>query len=192
MKSRIILASVLLAVLGLAGCAGTGGEPVAETPTGSNASSPSVVPPRISPTTPVPSWAEPTTPVPTPEDDGTVAFGKTYTWENGLSVTVSAPKSASRGDGFGGETFKHFVAFTITVVNKTGAAYDPSSIYTSLQSNDIEGDEVFGSGYNGAPETKVLNNRQVKYKVKYGLSNPLDIVLELTPEIGYDSAIWKS
>lgn len=189
MKSRIIFASILLAVLGVAGCAGTDAHPAADTPTGTNAA------PSASPSQPDITYTqEPEESTSTPVENLTAKFGKTYRWDTGLSITVSTPKATSQGGGSGGESFKHFVSFTVVVVNRTGAPFDASSIYTSIQSNDVEGEEVFDSehGYIGPPETKLLNGRQAKYKIKYGLSNPLDIVMELAPGMELDSVIWTS
>jgi hypothetical protein len=174
------------AVIGLAACGGVSGEAASTQPTGTNAA------PSSQPTTPAATEATATTEEPT-EDDTTVKFGKAYTWENGVSTTVSAPKSYnSSGSGMGGEKFKYAVQFTITIVNKSGKAFDPTGANATVQSADVEADEIFDSanGFSGAPDTKVLNGRQSKFKVAFGVTNPKDVVVEFSPGFEYNSAIW--
>lgn len=178
-KALIITSVVALA---LTGCAGTNGNPVATTPTGTNAQTPT---PTTETPLPEPVVTEETT-EPVTE---TLKFGKTFTWENGLSATVSAPKLYRPTDTAAGtEGFTKFVVFTVTIVNKTGGAFDPAMIQHSVQSSDVEGSQVF-DGLN-MPETKILNGRQAKYKVPFGVTNPTDIIFELTPGFEYNSAIW--
>ncbi|MEV6268934.1 hypothetical protein AB0L64_17315 [Kribbella sp. NPDC051936] len=173
-------------VIGLVACGGVAGNPASTQPTGTSA------PPESTAT----SAPDSETPTPTDEpstSDATVAFGKAFTWENGVSATVSAPKAYRRSDtGFGGESFKHAVQFTI--VNKSGKAFDPSTANATVQSGDVEGDEIFDSahGINGSPDTKILDGRQARYKVAFGVSNPKDIVFEFTPGFEHDSAIWAT
>jgi hypothetical protein len=121
-----------------------------------------------------------------------VTFGKAYTWEDGVSATVSVPKKYTPTDSAAGtEGFKHYVSFTITIVNKSGKPFDPTMVTHSVQSNDLEGSEVFDSAQlPEQPQTKVLNGRQVKYKVAYAVANPKDIIFELAPGFEYNSAIW--
>lgn len=185
---RTAIAAVAVALAVLTGCsAGTEGKAVESVPTGSNAT------PAAS-DAPMAEEALPTETQTTEPQDETVKFGKSYTWENGVSATISAPKTLSRtgGSGVGGEKFKSAVSFTITIVNKSGKAFEPSVATVSVQSGDLEGDEIFDSaeGFEGSPSTKVLNGRQTKYKVGFGVSNPKDVIVEFSPGFEYNSAIW--
>ncbi len=191
MNTRSIAIAALTATLLTAACS-TPGKVSETTPTGVNV--PSAVVSTYDPGINTPE-TQPTEPEPTETatDPATLAFGKTFEWENHISVTVSAPKaftpSATR---FGGEAFKSAVQFTIIVVNKSGKPFDASMVYSSVQSNDVEADEIFDSakGMNGTPDTKILNNRQAKFKVAFGVANPKDIVFELTPGGEYVSTLW--
>jgi len=177
-----------MVVIGLVACGGVAGNPANTQPTGTNALPESTATSATTSETPAPT-DEPST------SDTTVTFGKAFTWENGISATVSAPKAYRRSDtGFGGESFKHAVQFTITIVNRSGKAFDPSTATATVQSGDVEGDEIFDSahGINGSPDTKILDGRQARYKVAFGVSNPKDIVFEFTPGFEYDSAIWTT
>jgi hypothetical protein len=176
------------AVAGLAACGGVSGGASSTTPTGTNA---------LPSTTASSEPADPTTPVDEPTEtetpeDTTVKFGRTFTWENGLSATISAPKPYKPTDTAAGtEGFKYFVQFTVTIVNKTGAPFDPDATNHTVQSADVEGSRIFDSSSSlDTPSTKVLNGRQTKYKVAFGVTNPKDIVFEFAPGYEYNSAIW--
>jgi hypothetical protein len=179
------------AIVSLAACgAGMTGEAATSQPTGTNAlpSTTATSAPAEDPATETP------TEEPTPEDV-TLKFGKAFTWENGLSATVSAPKAYKSTDsGFGGDKFKYAVQFTVVIVNKTGKTFDPSMTTANVQSGDVEGEEIFDSanGFNGSPDTKVLNGRQTKFKVAFGVANPKDIVFEFAPGFEYSSQLWTN
>jgi len=178
-----ILATLTLSVLALAGCSSSNGSKSDSTPTGTNA------PPEVVATTETPT----PTPTPTSTEPETLKFGETNTWEDNISIRVSAPKVFDPTEyAAGTEGFKYFVVFTITVVNKSGAAYDPTDLTDSVQSNDTEGSRVFDSQGTSELGTKILNGRQGTFKAAYGVANPKDIVLEVTPSYEHASAIWTS
>lgn len=196
MQMKKFLATLSLAALAVAGCSSTGGSPSASTPTGTNAATPTET--SSQPTTSDETETE--VPTPTSTEPATLKWNETNEWEDHLSVTVTAPKAAKRGEyASGGEKFKSAVQFTITIVNKTGKAFDPSSFSMTIQSADAEGDQIFDTdgGFMGGPETKLLNGRQAKFKAAFGVANPKDIVLEVSPgyasdDSTYEPAIWTS
>jgi len=189
-RSIFIMLAAGAATVGLTACGGMSGETASTQPTGTNALPTATSSATVADETPTPTPTE----EPTAEEDATIKFGKAFTWENGVSTTVSAPKTYPRsGDsGMGGEKFKYAVQFTVTIVNKSGKTFDPSGTNASVQSGDVDGDEIFDSanGFSGSPDTKVLNGRQAKFKVAFGVANPKDIVFEFAPGFEYSSQIW--
>lgn len=182
-KRGSIVAAVLTSVALLAGCATTGGPgtPVAGTnrPSSSGSSTSS------------------TSSAPSDDSSGsgseTVKFGSTYTWDDGLSVTVSkpvkfTPSETSMGGG------KNNVKFTVVIVNKSGKTFDPAMFTTTAQSANAEAEEIFDSakGLEGSPSTKVLNGREVKFSIGYSVTNAKDIVLEVSPSFEHESALFTS
>lgn len=174
------LIAITAALLLVSGCSSTGGAADSSPPTGTNAAS------RAATQEPAASQ--------TPADDGEVAFGSAFTWEDGLSVTVSKPKAFKPSEFAAGAEGKHHVVITVTVVNKTGKAFDPSLITMTLQSGDNESSQIFDSehGIKGSPDTKLLNGRQAKFKAAFSVANPKDLVLELAPDFEHDSALWTT
>ncbi|MDP9421143.1 MAG: hypothetical protein M3P53_13560 [Actinomycetota bacterium] len=128
-----------------------------------------------------------------PEQSSELSFGETFTYENGLSITVSAPEPYTKSDtGAGAEDSAAQVKFDVTVVNGTSERYEPALFSTTLQSDNAEGDAIFDSanGINGAPSTVLLPGREASFAIAYGVSNPADLVLEVSPGFEYESIVY--
>jgi hypothetical protein len=127
--------------------------------------------------------------------NSTATFGKTYTWEDGIAVTVSAPEPFKRSEyAAGGEDAAAYVAFTITVVNGTSAPFDVSMFTASAQSGNTEAESVFDTEnkLEGSPSTKLLAGREAKFRMGFGVSDPADIVLEIAPSFEHNSVLFTS
>lgn len=109
-------------------------------------------------------------------DPGILELGKSFTYSDGLQVTIgkATPVSTSYGPA---------VSFDITVVNGMDHKYDPSMDFISAQIANVEGEEVFDTenGYEGAPMTSILPGRESTYKIAFEGSAVKDIVVEYTP-----------
>lgn len=127
--------------------------------------------------------------------EGQASFGETWTWEDGTEVTVSKPEPFQPGEyAFGGEGYDDHVKFTVTVQNGTGEALDLSLFYMTMQSGRSEAEEVFDSdsGMEGSPSTTLLDGRSVDFTAGFGVEDPDDLVLELTPSFDHDAAIFTN
>lgn len=82
-----------------------------------------------------------------PADEGTLPAPGTFTWDDGLSVEVSAPTAADfsdtaccpDGDDPG-------VAFEVTMVNGTSEVLEPYTLFATLTADGRPADQVFDSG----------------------------------------------
>ncbi len=181
---------MIAAVALLSACASTPASPgaVAEQ-TGSN---------RPTATESVVPEAEIDTPAPevTTEEpsDEPAAFGSTRTYPDGLTITVSKGTSFRPSQyAAGADTFKAHVKYTITVVNGTGKVFDPSMFTASVQSANVEGDQVYDSAaqIGGGPETKLLKGREAKFTIGFGVSDLKDVVLEVSPSFEHSSVLFN-
>ena len=180
-KIRTTIAVVALATIALTGC--TGGEKSTDAPRGTNSPTATTEP------VPEPSEAE------APTSDGTLAFGETFNWENGVSMTITGPEFFKRDEwASGGEEFDDHVAFEILIVNGSDEPLDLALFTATAQSGNIEADPVFDTDnrMEGSPTTKVLPGREISFRYGFGVADPEDIVLEATPGWEYDSALWVS
>lgn len=117
-------------------------------------------------------------------------FGETYNYENGLQVTVGAPVLFTPSEiAAGDENFTEFVRFTVTIVNGTAENYE-GRFFTTVQSTNIEGDQVFDTGLEGPPSTTVLPGREAQFDIGYGVADPADIVMEVRAGFEYESVIY--
>jgi hypothetical protein len=120
------------------------------------------------------------------------AFGETYRWADGLEVTVSTPTPFTPGKYASAEPATAYLSYTVTIVNNTGDVYEPAVFFTSVQSGDQEADQVFDSENNltGSPSTAILAGRQSTFTIGFGVSNPDDVVMEVTPGFEYKGAFF--
>lgn len=194
MKHNSRVATVALAGLLLAGCSGTPATTAASAPAGTNR--PAAAPTAASSVDIPSATPAPTTPTtPTPADDGTADFGTAYTWADGLSITVGAPKPYKPNQYAAGvEKGKDAVVLSVTLVNNTGRPFDPAMVSVTAQSGNEEATQIFdsGNGVEGSPSTKVLNGREVAFKVAFSVADRDDVVLEVRADWEHDSVLFSS
>lgn len=166
----------------VAACGGTSGQPTGTAGTGSNH-------PKDS------SQAATTSAPPTTTTEAathTATLGQAYTYSNGLAVTVSTPKPYTPSSSAASKQSAAYVILTVTVVNKTPGVYDPVALSISAQSGNTEADKIYDSanGLGGAPSTKVLPGRESTFKVGFGVADPNDLVVQLSPGFEYKDVIF--
>lgn len=177
-------AALLLALTGCATESGAPNDPGEAAPTGTN---------RPAETTEPEPAAEPE-PEPTPEPVANPKFGETYTWEDGLALTVSQPEPFTPGEWAAKDEAPAYVKFTITVVNGTGENFDPAMVYPTVQSANVEATTVYDSdaGLGGPPSTTLLPGREAVFAVGFGVNDPADLVMEIAPSWDHQPAIFTS
>ena len=206
MTFRAIALSAVLVAIPLAGCSSqaaspsspaTGNNRPADTTTSSPASTTSPATTTTTSTPPVPAAPTPSTPdapaSTTPASDGTAAFGKSYKWEDGLSVTVAAPATFKPGQySAKDQAAKAYVRMDITIVNGTSKPFKPSLFSATMQSGNTQASTVFDSQANlgGSPSTTLLPGREAKFSLGFGVTDPKDIVFEVRPSFDHVAVIW--
>jgi hypothetical protein len=161
-RLAVSLPALLLALL-CSACFTTGGSPDDNPPAGDNR----------------PASTEPTDSG-TPAQE-TLAFGQSYTWDDGVSVTVGKPKEFKPSETAAAEKANAYVRFTVTVVDKSDKPLDLGLTYITVQSSNKEAQEVFDSehGLESTPDTKLLKGRESEFDVGFGVVDPKDLVMEL-------------
>ncbi|WP_129666372.1 hypothetical protein [Phytoactinopolyspora endophytica] len=114
-----------------------------------------------------------------------------FAWDDGVTVNVDSLRAFEASEySAGGEDFDLAVAFTVTIINNSDEPYDPSEFYSTMQSGTSEGSSIYDEGMEGAPSTSVLPDREVSFELAYGVEDPTDLVLEVTPGWDYDAAVY--
>ena len=179
----------LAAVVTVSGCGGTSGMvATGKQMTGSNRPAETATATTTQQSPPPTSEAPP--PVVNPK------FGETFTYEDGLVVTVGAPQPFTPSEyAFVGEPAPPaFVAFDVTIVNGTQQNFDPVSFYVTMQSANVEEEQIFDSenGIEGSPSTPILPGREAVFKIAFGATNPNDLVMQVSPSFDHEPIIYTS
>jgi hypothetical protein len=195
--AKIIGSLVILAIVFVLGIAvGSGGQKTAaKTAESTGVNHPSA---SATPSTTATQAAETTTAAPPPTTSAAAKyakFGDTYTWKDGVSITISAPAPytpANRYTTIAPGTSG--LSFTVTIVNSSTAEYNPGMFHASAQSGNVEADQIFDSagGLGGQPETVVLPTREVSFPIGFAVTNPADIVMQVSPGYSYKDSIFTS
>lgn len=112
----------------------------------------------------------------------TLAFGRSHTWDDGLTVTVGKPKNFKPSKWAVVKESKRYVRFDITVVNKSDKRIDIGLTAISLESRNKEEDELFDSvsGLKGPPDTEISKGQKSEFDVGFGVADPKDLLMEVT------------
>lgn len=187
-KLTALAATISVAAL-MAGCTGISATPSAVEPTGNNRPSTATSAPATGAgdsETVATGEAEPA-----PTDDPVKNFGSTFTWEDNLSMTVSAAKAFKPGEYSEQAGYTNYVVFDVTLVNKTGQPWDPSMFYATLQSANEESPSVYDPQLGDKPSTKLLNGREAKFKLAFAVKDPKDLVMEVRPDFDHNSVLYE-
>jgi hypothetical protein len=111
------------------------------------------------------------------ERDGVRPFGETVRFADGSTLTTGAPAPFTPTDvAFGGEEFPHHVKVKVTVVNNSGAVFDPTLAVGSVTSGGREGQPVYQTAFD-PPDDAVLPGRRVTWWLGFGVADPARVTL---------------
>lgn len=102
--------------------------------------------------------------------DIVTTFGKAAKWEDGLTVTVAAPKPYRPSEYAAGPT-KWNASFKITLKNGTGKRVEPSDIYLNVADKIGDASAIYDGDIGGSPQTSLRPGKTVIWTVAYGLNS---------------------
>ena len=133
---------------------------------------------------------------PAPPEEAPVSgvFGDTVSYDDGISVTVEPPSEFSPSETAAFEEAPSYVRFSITVANDGDQPLDLTLFTNTAQSGQSEASEVFDTeqGLEGPPYTSLQPGRSVSWDVGFGVEDPNDIVLQLSPSFDHEYAVFSS
>lgn len=176
---RTTLTLALAATLALSACGSIEGQSTDSPTSGSNASTSSASTSESAEAEPAdaePAEAESSL---TGDDPGILTLGESFTYSDGLQVTISKPTAFTSSEWAMPESTSG-LAFDVKIVNGTDAPYDPSLDYFTAQVGNAEAEEIFDTenGFDGTPMTKVLPGRETTYKVGFAGTDSTNLVME--------------
>jgi hypothetical protein len=127
-------------------------------------------------------------------DTGVAKFGQTFQWTDGLEVTVSPASPFTPSKFAVSSPAASYLGFTISVFNNSDEPYDPVLFRATAQSGTTEASTVFDpdNNFNDSPSTSVLPGRTSTFLMGYGVSDPSDVVMEVSPGVEYRSVLFST
>lgn len=185
----LIGAGAFVLVIGIIGAFAAG----SDKETGVVSDSPTQVQPTVQPTTTV---SKPKAP-PAPKKPTTAAFGETFTYTDGLSVTVASvepytPSQYAAGTRPGDEA----IIATVKIRNRTKEPFDTSlfSLNVKAGADGVAGDSIFddnsGDGFSGTIVPGSVATAKFAFDIPRGATGMLDIEAQPDSTVRYESWHW--
>jgi hypothetical protein len=119
------------------------------------------------------------------------AFGDTFTYDDGIAVTVSAPEAYTPGEYSSGADQAASVVFTVTIENGTDANFEPMP-YETATSGGVEASKVYDSDIESSPTTVVPAGQTITYRIVFSVADADQIVFQMSPSFDYDDVVFTS
>lgn len=120
-----------------------------------------------------------------------VAFGQTFTYADGLAVTVSEPAAYDPSRYAAGTTNPHAYSVTIRVTNNTGAAFDPVLLHAAMSTGGSSASQIFDAETGTPPQNQLQPGRSMTYDVAFSTTaNSGEAQVDVTPSFGHDPAVF--
>ena len=131
----------------------------------------------------------------TPKASTTAKFGEVYKYDDGVTVSVSAPAPFTPGQYAAGATQAQNIALTFTIVNGSSKNLDPL-VSPSVSSAGTEAAEITDIGNDAvaafAPTTVILPNGTATWTEAFSVADQTKLVVELSPSFAYKNAIFTN
>ena len=127
-------------------------------------------------------------------DTGPVKIGQTFTYEDGLRVSVvSAKKDTAGQDPFEGSPGDPTAIITVKITNGTARKFGANDVWVDVsygKNGDLASDLYEFNGFVGTISSGRSKSARYEFLVedKKGLN---DLVIEVTPSLDHDSAIFE-
>ncbi|MEI5582470.1 MULTISPECIES: DUF2510 domain-containing protein [unclassified Agromyces] len=144
------------------------------------------------------------TPVPTeeatdgPDADATagLAFGDTMTWDDGVSMTVSAPEPYTPSELSAGADQAVDLVFTLTITNDSPENVQPV-VLSTLSSDGTEATRIFDVGAEGGqvgipPTTAILPGESITWREAWSVADESSLTMQTSPSFEYESVVFTS
>lgn len=132
----------------------------------------------------------------TSSDEGsskTKPFGSTFTWDDGVAVTISKPRSFQPSPYAASDNkFKKFVVVDVTLKNGSKEPYNAMTLTTTATSGDKQSDGVFDSEKGiDLPTADILPGKTLTWKQAYGVDDTGDLVIAVDNGFGNATGYYK-
>lgn len=124
---------------------------------------------------------------------GTGKIGDTYTWDDGVSVTVSQPKAFKPTDSAAGnydKSLKDFEKYTVTIKNNSDEPVDPAQFRMTGNSGGKEAERMFDTGISSLPTTKIQPGKSLTFNVGFAMADHKDASFDVSLDYDREEATF--
>lgn len=147
-------------------------------------------------TAPAPDPTTRSTPRPGPAIDPGATdpeFGDAYVWLDGMTVAVGPPTPFVPSPTASAEDSEAYLVFDVVLRNDGTRTYD-ETIRLAVRSGGAEGDRVFDAANDieSSPSEPLLPGGQRTFRVLFGVADPADVAMEVTPGSDYEPILFTT
>lgn len=128
-----------------------------------------------------------------PDEDVVLAFGGSYTWADGLRLTMKAPKpySPKDEDKDKGDAFVS-IDYTLTNTSELAFLYGGSGITKSITSKGKEGRVIVDIDLPPRPEITLVPGQSIRWQEAYGVASADDLTLRYALTGDQEPVSWST
>jgi hypothetical protein len=116
------------------------------------------------------------------EEETTLSFDNVYTYEDGLSVYISAPEHYEPTEiAAGADDHEYAVQFNVTLTNDSSASVPPYEFSSSILSGSRQGELIADTDLDSTLAFELLEGRSAAFVLAFAVDDPEDLVLTVTP-----------
>lgn len=125
-----------------------------------------------------------------------LAFGETMEWEDGVSMTVSAPEPFTPSDLAVGSDQAANLVFTLTITNDSSENVQPI-VASTLSSGGTEGTRILDVGAEGGqvgipPTTPIPPGQSITWQEAWSVVDAGSLTMQTAPSFGYDPVVFTN
>lgn len=123
-----------------------------------------------------------------------VAFGQTFTYADGLAVTVDAPRTYRASSTAAGDINPHSFEVTVRITNNTGAAFDPTLLQVMMTTGGAQASSIVDpaneiGGF--APQSQLQPGRSMTYETAFSTTaDSGEAQVDVVPSFSHDHAVF--
>jgi hypothetical protein len=125
-----------------------------------------------------------------------LAFGDTMVWDDGVSMTVSAPEPFTPSDLSAGADQAENLVFTLTITNDSSENVQPV-VLSTLSSDGTEATRIFDVGAEGGqvgipPTTAVLPGESITWREAWSVADAASLTMQTAPSFQYEQVVFTN
>ena len=122
-----------------------------------------------------------------------VGFGQTFTYSDGLAVTVDQPTPYRASSSAAGDVNPHAYSVTVRITNNTGAAFDPVLLQVAMSTGGDQASQIYDSANDmgDRPQNQLQPGRSLTYELAFSTTaDSGEAQVDVVPSFSHDHAVF--